>query len=158
MKKNRLQAGLLAILAGTVLMTAGVNAADEQGCQHGYHQMKGGKHGHDGGIHKMLRGLDLTDAQKSEVETLMKAHKSSMKDQRPADEARKAHRQQMLELITAADFDEKKVKQALASKQAARQQHAVNKMKLQNQVYQLLTPEQQEQYKASFEKQHGGNR
>ncbi|MGS0725643.1 Spy/CpxP family protein refolding chaperone, partial [Shewanella sp. 0m-11] len=36
----------------------------------------------------------------------------------------------------------------------ARQQKAVNMLKLQNQAYQLLTPEQQEKFKQRFAKHH----
>ncbi|MGS0676613.1 Spy/CpxP family protein refolding chaperone [Shewanella sp. 30m-9] len=159
MKKNTFKAGLLAIVASTALLTAGVNAADDQDGsrdghgKNGHHQMQSERGGHHD-LRKMFRGLDLTDEQKTEMKALFSAHRDEMKQNRPSKEARAAQKQQMLGFITAANFNEAEVKQALAAKQAARQQKAVNMLKLQNQAYQLLTPEQQEKFKQRFAKHH----
>ena len=159
MKKNTLKAGLLAIVASSALLTAGVYAAHDQdgsGDGHGkngHHQMQGERGGHND-MRKMFRGLDLTDAQKTEMKALFSAHRDEMKQNRPSKEARAAQKQQMLAFITSSNFNEAEVKQALAAKQEARQQKAVGMIKLQNQAYQLLTPEQQEQFKQRFAKHH----
>ncbi|ACJ27085.1 Spheroplast protein y precursor, putative [Shewanella piezotolerans WP3] len=159
MKNNTLKASLLAIVAGTTLLTAGVYAADdakdsnEGHGKHGYHQMKGERGGHHD-MRKMFRGLDLTDEQKSELKALFLAHRDEMKQNRPSKEERATQKEQMLSFITTSNFSEDDVRQALAAKQEARQQKAVDILKLQNQAYQLLTPEQQEKFKERFAKRH----
>ncbi|MCL1138086.1 Spy/CpxP family protein refolding chaperone [Shewanella pneumatophori] len=157
MKKNTLKAGLLAVVASTALLTAGVSAADEhhgsRDGKQGYHQMKG-KHGGHHDLRKMFRGLDLTDQQKTEMKALFSAHRDEMKQNRPSKEERAAQKAQMLEFITTTNFSEDAVRQALAAKQEARQQKAVDMLKLQNQAYQLLTPEQQEKFQKRFAKHH----
>ncbi len=157
MKKNTLKAGLLAIVASSVLLTAGVSAGENNHGSHdgknGYHQMKGKQGGHHD-LRKMFRGLDLTDAQKTEMKALFTAHRDEMKQNRPSKEDRAAQKAQMLDFITTTNFSEDAVRQALAAKQEARQQKAVEMLKLQNQAYQLLTPEQQEKFKQRFAKHH----
>ncbi|MCG9729500.1 Spy/CpxP family protein refolding chaperone [Shewanella sp. Isolate13] len=159
MKKNTLKAGLLAIVASTALLTAGVNAGNYQDGsrdghgKNGHHQMHGERAGHND-LRKMFRGLDLTDEQKTEMKALFSAHREQMQQNRPSKEARAAQKQQMLDFITTTNFNEEAVKQALAAKQEARQQKAVSIIKLQNQAYQLLTPEQQEKFKQRFAKHH----
>lgn len=157
MKKNTFKAGLLAVVASTALLTAGVSAADEnhgsRDGKQGYHQMKG-KHGGHHDLRKMFRGLDLTDQQKTEMKALFTAHRDEMKQNRPSKEERAAQKAQMLEFITTTNFSEDAVRQALAAKQEARQQKAVDMLKLQNQAYQLLTPEQQEKFQKRFAKHH----
>ena len=157
MKNNTLKTSLLAIVASTTLLTAGVYAADNakdsndgHGKQ-GYHQMKGDRGGHKD-MRKMFRGLDLTDEQKTELKALFTSHRDEMKQSRPSKEERAAQKEQMLNFITATNFSEDEVRQALAAKQEARQQKAVDMLKLQNQAYQLLTPEQQEKFKQRFAK------
>ncbi|GIU19113.1 Spy/CpxP family protein refolding chaperone [Shewanella sp. MBTL60-007] len=156
MKKNTLKAGLLAIVASSVLLTAGVSAGEGHHGSHegkSYHQMKGERGGHHD-MRKMFRGLDLTDEQKTEIKALFTAHRDEMKQNRPSKEQRAAQKSQMLDFITSTNFNEDEVRQALAAKQEARQQKAVDMLKLQNQAYQLLTPEQQEKFKQRFEKHH----
>lgn len=158
MKNNTLKASLLAIVASTTLLTAGVYAADGKGTndghgKQGYHQMKGDRGGHHD-MRKMFRGLDLTDEQKTELKALFSSHRDEMKQNRPSKEDRAAQKEQMLSFITTTNFSEDEVRQALAAKQEARQQKAVDMLKLQNQAYQLLTPEQQEKFKQRFAK-HG---
>ncbi|QQX79937.1 Spy/CpxP family protein refolding chaperone [Shewanella sp. KX20019] len=154
MKKNTLKASLLAIVASTAVFTAAVSMAEEQIEQEksSYHQMKGERGGHHDKMRKMFRGLDLSDEQKTQVKAILSSHRDEMELNRPSQEERAAQKTQMLEFITADTFNETEVKQALAAKQEDRQQKVVNMMKLQNQVYQLLTPEQQEKFKKRFAK------
>ncbi|MFT5789911.1 MAG: protein CpxP [Shewanella sp.] len=155
MKKNTLKVGLLALVASTTLLTVTVRAADQQ-CehynQHEHHQMKGERGGHHDKMRKMFRGLDLTDEQKTQVKAILSSHRDEMELSRLSKEERTAQKTQMLAFITAANFNEAEVKQALMAKQEARQQKAVNMMKLQNEVYQLLTPEQQQKFEQRFAK------
>ncbi|MCL1051386.1 Spy/CpxP family protein refolding chaperone [Shewanella abyssi] len=154
MKKYTLKAGLLALVVSSALLTVAVRAADEQpeSNQQEHHQMKGERGEHHDKMRKMFRGLDLSDEQKTQVKAILSSHRDEMELNRPSKEDRATQKAQMLEFITADSFNEAEVKQALAAKQEDRQQKAVNMMKLQNQVYQLLTPEQQEKFKKRFAK------
>ena len=153
MKNKTLKASLLAIVASTALLTTTVSMAhDHSDKSDSYHQMKGERGGHKHKMGKMFRGLDLTDEQKTQMKALFTEHRDEMKQNRPTKEQRAEQKQQMLTFITTTNFSEEEVKQALAAKQEARQQKAVDMLKLQNQAYQLLTPEQQEKFKERFAK------
>jgi len=152
MKANTLKAGLLAIVAGTALLTASVYAEQRTGCQESGYHMKSDRMGHHGGMKKMFRGLDLTDEQRTEIKTLMKAQKESMQGSRPTSDERLAHKADMLALITADSFDESQVKLLMQQKHEKRQDKAVGMFKVQNEIYKLLTPEQQVKFKENFEK------
>ena len=154
--KNTLKAGLLAIAASTALMGSAVYAGEgQQDCQH--HMKSEGK-SHHGGMRKMYRGLDLTDEQKTEIKSLMKEQKTAMKDNRPTKEERQVKKAEFLALITADSFDEAKVQEMMQARQEHSQSKRLSMVKVQNKIYQLLTPEQQEQFKANFEKSHSGNK
>ncbi|MBO2622180.1 Spy/CpxP family protein refolding chaperone [Shewanella algae] len=160
--KTSIKASLLALIAGTTLMVGAAQAGDGYGdCPHrdgdrgyhhmkgerGYHHMKGGK-GHFGMFG--LRGLDLTDAQKTEIKALMDQHRSSMS--RPDKETRAAHRAEMQALMTSGNFDEAKAKEIIEQRQQVREQHMLERMKLHNQIYNLLTPEQQAKFKERMDR------
>ncbi|QWL02892.1 Spy/CpxP family protein refolding chaperone, partial [Shewanella indica] len=138
--KTSIKASLLALIAGTTLMAGAVQAGDGYGdCPHrdgdrGYHHMKGERGYHhmkgDKGHFGMygLRGLDLTDAQKTEIQALMEQHRSSMS--RPDKETRAAHRAEMQALMTSGNFDEAKAKKIIEQRQQVREQHMLERMKL----------------------------
>ncbi len=157
MKANTLKAGLLAIVASTALLTASVYAEQQTGCQESGYHMKSDRMGHHEGMKKMFRGLDLTDEQRTEIKTLMKAQKESMRDSRPTSDERQTHKAEMLALITADSFDESQVKLLMQKKHEKRQDKAVGMLKVQNEIYKLLTPEQQVQFKENFENARSRN-
>lgn len=152
MKKNTLKAGLLAIVASTTLMASSVYAGDDHQHHGKSHHMKGERSGHHGDIRKMFRGLDLTDTQKSEIKALVKEQRKAMKEERVSKEKRSAHRSEFFALISADNFDEAKAQELIEKKQQKRQEKGVAMLKIQNEVYQLLTPEQKVKFKEKFEK------
>ena len=106
-------------------------------------------HGHKGGMHKMLRKLDLTDAQKVQVKVIFDKYKAN-RPERPTKEQRAAHKADMLALITTAGFDEVKATEMVEAKQQMQLQKMLTHMKIQNEIYQLLTPEQQQTFQDKF--------
>ncbi len=145
MKKNILKVGLIAILASTALIGSVVYAEDGQkNCQH--HMKNEGK-SHHGDMRKMFKGLDLTDEQKVKIKSLTKENHLTK-------EERQAEKAEFLSLITAENFDETKVKEVMQAKKEHNQDKRLNMLKVQNKIYLLLTPEQQERFKANFEKKH----
>ncbi|ASK70896.1 hypothetical protein CF168_19580 [Shewanella bicestrii] len=151
-----LKAGLFAILASSAVFATTVSAEPSQGCDHPRSEFHkhGDRMGHDG-MHRMFEGLDLTDAQKADIKKLFAEQRAARSDNRPTKEERLAHRAEMHALITAANFDEAQAKALMSAQQEKRQAQAIERMKMQNQIYNLLTPEQQAKFKARFEAQAG---
>ncbi|OON41275.1 ATP-independent periplasmic protein-refolding chaperone [Izhakiella australiensis] len=94
----------------------------------------------------MFKNLNLTDAQKQQMRTIMKdAHKDMP---RPSLEQRR----EMHSIIATDSFDAAKA-QAQADKVSAADKGRVLKMmETQNKLYNVLTAEQKKQFNANFEK------
>lgn len=152
MKNNTFKAALLAIVASTALMTSTVYAGDDHEHKERSHHMKSERMGHHGDIRKMFRGLDLTDGQKAEIKALIKQQKTSSAGDRPSKEDRKEHKAEFFALISADNFDEAKAQEFINAKHQSRQAKGVAMLKVQNDIYQLLTPEQKAKFKEKFEK------
>ncbi|QYJ75185.1 MULTISPECIES: Spy/CpxP family protein refolding chaperone [Shewanella] len=146
MNKLMIKRGLIALVAGSALL-GGVAMANphHEGGHEGRPMMDNMRH--------MFRGLDLTDEQKTQFRELMKAHKDERKAQREGkdDAARTAHHEKMKALMSAATFDEAAAKALIAERQAKGEARALEAMKLQHQMYQLLTPEQKAKFQARFD-------
>lgn len=105
---------------------------------------KGGHHGHHGdkGPGMMLRGIDLTEAQKAKVDELHSAAapeiRAAMKE---AFEARRA----LHELTVSGSFDEAKAREIAQKGADAMARASVLKAKTHSQVLATLTPEQRKQ-------------
>ncbi|WP_299003441.1 Spy/CpxP family protein refolding chaperone [uncultured Shewanella sp.] len=153
MKSKTVTAGLLAVLATTTLISSVVNAEDSSNTLTEQKTMKG-DHGPDRKLKGMLRNLDLTDAQKAQVKSLVQANKAAKKENRPSEEEMKARKAEAYALITAPTFDEAKAKQFVGVEATKRENAVVDMLKLQNQVYQILTPEQKVKFKENFDKPH----
>ncbi|HBV40711.1 MAG TPA: ATP-independent periplasmic protein-refolding chaperone [Erwinia sp.] len=99
-----------------------------------------------GGPHEMFKGLNLTDAQKEQMRSIMKdAHKEMP---RPSLEERRA-----LHGIIAADSFDKAKAEAQAEKMSADGKvRALSMLETQNKMYNVLTPEQKKEFNANFEK------
>ena len=103
---------------------------------------EGKAHHHGARMHdemEMLKKLDLTEAQKAQVQTLMQGQKEKMK---AAMVDREKDREEMRALVETDSFD-----RALATRKIEQQQAKDLEMKLsmlqtQHAIYKLLTPEQ----------------
>lgn len=151
-----LKAGLFAILASSAVLATTVSAEPSQGCEHsgGEFHKRGDRMGHDG-MHKMFAGLDLTETQKADIKKLFAEQRAARSDDKPTKEERLARRAEIHALITSATFDEAQAKALIGNQQEKRQARAIERIKMQNQIYNLLTPEQQAKFKARFEAHAG---
>jgi periplasmic protein CpxP/Spy len=161
-KTNRFAAklGVLALLAGSVLLVSQVQATTTELEGQGKGEFstlehkaghKGERHsGHRGGMFRMLKKLELTEAQKAEVKLVME--KYHQRGERPTQAQREAHRAQVLSLITQDSFDENAAQNLVLEKQQQHQAAMVNKLKMQNEIYQLLNEEQKAQFTTHFTK------
>jgi protein CpxP len=111
-------------------------------------------------LEMMSEILDLSDDQEEQIETLLQQQWSSREEHR---EQRQADRDELRNLLTGDDFNEAEFR-ALAMEKA---QQKVDKMvehaKLKQQIYQLLSPEQQEKaeklmaMRGKHGRRHGGH-
>ncbi|MBP2171172.1 Spy/CpxP family protein refolding chaperone [Erwinia toletana] len=98
------------------------------------------------GMHDMFKGLNLTDAQKEKMRSIM--HESHKDFKRPSLEERRASHA----IIAADSFDKSKAEAQAATMTADAKERALAMMETQNKLYNVLTPEQKKQYNANFEK------
>lgn len=92
-----------------------------------------------GGPGMGLHGLDLTDAQRAQVKQIMAAEKPTLK---PLMQQEMQNHQQMTALVRSGSFEEAKAQAIAAQEAQIHTQIAVERAKIEAQVYQLLTPDQ----------------
>jgi Spy/CpxP family protein refolding chaperone len=133
---------IVAIIAIVVLALGAVFVSAQKADHKGSHEGRGfRKGGHHRGGGMMLRGLDLTDAQKAQVKEIMEASKAKVQ---PLRESMKANRQKLQAATENGKFDEAAV-QALANENASLSaQLLVERSRVKSQIFNILTPEQRE--------------
>lgn len=87
-----------------------------------------------------LRGLDLTDAQREQVRGIVSARQADFKA--VGDRLRAAHLAQR-QAVTRVPVDENEIRARVAEASAVEADLAVLRARVHEQVYQVLTPEQQ---------------
>ncbi|WP_312829764.1 ATP-independent periplasmic protein-refolding chaperone Spy [Pantoea anthophila] len=97
------------------------------------------------GMEMMFHGLNLTDAQKTQMRDIMKESHKDM--QRPSQDDRRA----MHDIIAADSFDKSKAEAQAEKMSANGKEHALKMLETQNKLYNVLTPAQKKQYNANFE-------
>jgi protein CpxP len=91
-----------------------------------------------------LRGVDLTDAQREQVRSIMESHKTEMDE--AGTKLRDAHRA-FAEAVQAATVDEATVRARSTAVATAMADDALLRAKIRAEVQAILTPEQQQQLK-----------
>ena len=134
-KRILIAAGLVAALAGStaVAIAEGPRGGGTQGPRVG---IRGGS-GADLGLH----GVELTEAQRQQVRTVLEAHQADR--QAIAGKLREAHRA-FGEATRAAATDEAAIRARAADVAAAMADEAILRAKIRTEVHQLLTAEQQQ--------------
>lgn len=97
---------------------------------------RGGPHG--GQLLKGLKGLDLTDAQRAQIKTLMENARATL----PSPEAMQSSHQAMQALIKAPQFDAVAARQLLEAQQDKQLEAQLARLKLQHDIRAVLTDEQ----------------
>lgn len=118
----------------------------------GHHGKRGGERGNrGGGKGMMLRGLNLSDAQKAQVKQIMETSRENTKS---VHEQMKANRQQLKAISANGNFNQSQI-QSLANLQGTlHAQMLVEKERVKSEIYQILTTEQKAkaaEMKANFE-------
>lgn len=146
-RKSTFAAFLLAssvALAVPLAAQAGPGMGGPGACRGDMQGAYGMGHG-KGGAMRMLRGLDLTDAQRDQIFELQYAQMPQLREQM---KVVRELRQQLREATLADSYDEAKVK-ALTEQQAGAMASMMQlRMAGEHAVYQVLTPAQREKLKA----------
>ena len=112
-----------------------------QQCESGMMKHGGGHRGHHGKDMGMMRGLDLSEAQRDQIFELRHALAPKMREEM---KVVRASREQLREMAMAGSYDDAKVKELTEAGAAAKARMAQMRLKNQHEVFQLLTPEQRE--------------
>ncbi len=140
------------ILILTLALALGASTALAHGHGHGHGHHKGCRNtkamgprtamdGPGGPIMRMLARLDLSDAQRDRIRTIMEQARPRFQEQR---EALMNVRQQLRDL-NPASFDEAAVRRIAAGLATPMQEIAVLRQQVRSQVWAVLTPEQRGQ-------------
>ena len=101
-------------------------------------------------MHKMLASLDLTDSQKAQIKALVEQQREKHQASKP-----KAGMQQKFQQLVSADsFDEVAARSLLEQQQQKDIERRLERLKLQHEIRQLLTPEQRQQLSQKQQKLH----
>lgn len=108
-----------------------------------HHQM--GKQGprHVG----MFEGLKLTDQQREQMKTIAKEFRSEHKKPMMGE-----HFKDMHKLVASDKFDESAARAQIEANNKERNDMMLERMKMENKMYNVLTPEQKKEFNQNFEK------
>ncbi len=113
-----------------------------QRCEAGMMKHDGGHRG--GHMMGMMRGLDLSEAQRDQIFELQHALAPKMRDEM---KIVRATREQLREMGMSDSYDEAKVKELTEASAAAKARMAQMRLRNQHDMHQVLTAEQREQVK-----------
>jgi protein CpxP len=102
----------------------------------------------------MLRGLDLTDAQKDQIKTLMEQRRTGEGSRRNLMDLER----QLQTAILADAPDQQKIDELKGSIASASAQELAARIELESRIAQILTPEQRAQARDAVGKGPGGRR
>jgi Spy/CpxP family protein refolding chaperone len=140
LKRNHIAAFLLASSAALGIAPA-VHAQGTPG--HGMHS---------GGPMMMLRGLDLTDAQRDQVFKIYHDQQPAVHEQMK--QVRAAH-ETLMKVAAADNFDQAQARQAADAQAKALSTLAVIRAQTVHQVRDILTPDQRSRLDQRLQKRHG---
>ena len=108
-----------------------------------HHQMgkQGPRHG------GMFEGLKLTDQQREQMKTIAKEFRSEHKKPMMGD-----HFKDMHKLVASDKFDESAARAQIEANSKERNAMMLERMKMENKMYNVLTPEQKKEFNQNFEK------
>lgn len=138
----------LLILLSLIPMAAVAMPSDDGAKQCGdkHHHMKTKK---SGDVPFYLRDMDLSDAQKAQLKTMMeKKHADKKADKTAYWENKKAIKQ----LTKAETLDEAALEQLVDKSLVMHKEHAMQRARFHHEMFQLLTPEQQQQLEQKIAK------
>lgn len=124
----------------TLLLSQNVLAGPHEQSRHG-----GSQHGHIG-MERMLKGLDLTDAQRQQISQITDEFKAKRQEL----PQREQTAEKFVALIQADVFDEVAARQLIEQQQTQMIEQGVARLKLQHAIRAVLTAEQKAQLDAKM--------
>jgi len=140
----RLLVAAMAVLLGTAIAQSQTSddAAPAPPMHHAHAYGHGG-YGHEGEMGFFFHALNLTDAQKAQMKTLMQKEHPAMKPL-----FQQSHQiDEQLRQYAQGTYDEAKVRALAAQKAQVEVEMTVQKTRIHNEMFQLLTTDQQAQLK-----------
>lgn len=137
---------LLSLIPIAAMANPVEHAGQECGDKSHHHQMK---HKKAGDIPFHLRDLDLTDTQTAQIKAMMEKRNADRQAQKgQSREIRKA----IHDLTMSDNFNEAELESLIDQSMVLQKQRATERAKFHHDVFNVLTPEQQEQLKAKMAK------
>ncbi len=136
-------ASTLALGAVNLAYAADTTSADTTKIDAPAKHHKGGRDGDHG---NMFKGLNLTDAQKQQIRTIMQEKHGQMKGSWQQD------KRGMHDLVASDSFDKTKAQAQIDKMSENYKTRMLSHLETQNKIYNILTPEQKKQFNEKFEK------
>ncbi|HEX4879999.1 MAG TPA: Spy/CpxP family protein refolding chaperone [Limnobacter sp.] len=117
------------------------------GAQAGQHSNEGQQFQADKRYHRheygmgILKQLDLSDTQKTQIKAIMDQQRSNMRGHIGE---RRAHREEMRNLVESANFDRSKAAALIVEQQEKEREMKLAMLQAQHEIYKVLSPEQRE--------------
>jgi periplasmic protein CpxP/Spy len=135
----------LFIITAVVALLGGATAIATAQSGDGFGPRRGGPGGPGGPMRDFgLRGIELTDAQRDQVKTIMDAHRDEL--QKAGTAVREAHRA-LAEATRADPVNEEAIRTASAAVGSAMANESILRARIRGEVSAILTAEQQETLK-----------
>ncbi len=147
LKKGLLLAALALPL--TALAQPGFGPRGDGACDYGQQR------GPERGMRQMLRDLDLSDAQREQIRTIMDQQREARRAQAPA---MREQAQAMRELIAAETLDEARLQELSAKQAELLSERIAQRVRMQHAILAVLTPQQREIVQQRLERRGEGFR
>ncbi|MBB1464583.1 Spy/CpxP family protein refolding chaperone [Vibrio sp. SG41-7] len=99
-------------------------------------------------LQSIIASLDLTEQQQQQISSIANDYRANLSAEDIA-EARELKRKQ-LRLIIQTELDESALEEVITQAQLKQKEFIINDIKLNNKIYNILTKEQQDKFKASM--------
>ena len=99
-------------------------------------------------LQSIIASLDLTEQQQQKISSIANEYRANLSAEDIA-EARELKRKQ-LRLIIQTELDESALEEVITQAQLKQKEFIINDIKLNNKIYNILTKEQQNKFKASM--------
>jgi Spy/CpxP family protein refolding chaperone len=99
-------------------------------------------------LQSIIASLDLTEQQQQKISSIANDYRANLSAEDIA-EARELKRKQ-LRLIIQTELDESALEEVITQAQLKQKEFIINDIKLNNKIYNILTKEQQDKFKASM--------
>ncbi|PKF63025.1 hypothetical protein CW745_06260 [Psychromonas sp. psych-6C06] len=109
-----------------------------------------GNNHHKNYFKQVLKQIDLSTEQKSEIKVIMKSYRSEKKNKGD----RGAYHHGKMAILKTEKFDTNQAQALIDRKQSQQRERKLTMLQMEHQIYQALTPSQQDEMDKLFEQHH----